>query len=87
MAKWVILLMVVLVGLGLWLTFDASARATALAAWNSISSDLGSELNGIDAAALLAPVERSFQGFADTVAGMWSPETIQVEAPRIQIQP
>jgi hypothetical protein len=87
MGKWLLIFFVIAVGVGVWLTVDPGARITLASAWNDIRNAPGGALGGIDAASLWAPIGRAFEGFANSVAAMWSPRTIQIDVPSVQVQP
>jgi hypothetical protein len=89
MAKWtvVVLLAGMCMGLGLWVTLDPQARAVAVKTWNQVGAMFPWIGAAGDGGSLWAPVASAFQGFADSVARLWSPDTVRIEVPSIQIAP
>jgi len=89
MAKWAVVTLLVgmCLGFGLWLTLDPQARLAAVKMWDEARVLLPRIQAGTDGGSLLAPVTRAFKDFADSVAGLWSPKTVRIEVPSIQIAP
>jgi hypothetical protein len=85
--KWFLLFLLMVIALGVWMAVDPGARPAITAAWRGITNGLGGNLSGIDASSLWAPVVHAFQKFANSVASMWSPTTIHINVPSIQVQP
>ncbi len=83
MGKLLLVLLVIAIGVGAWVTVDPGARPAIAGAWNSITAATGE----IDAASLWAPIGRAFQNFADSVAHMWSPSSIRISVPSVQVKP
>jgi hypothetical protein len=82
-----LLFLFLVIALGVWVAVDPGARPAITTAWREITSGWGGNPNGIDASSLWAPVVHAFQKFANSVASMWSPTTIHIDVPSIQVQP
>ena len=87
MSKWIIIgvIAAAAVGTGLWLAFDPNARMAAAQVWNGIVAALARARLSVNSSSLLQPIAGAFQDFADSVASLWSPKTIRIEVPSIQL--
>lgn len=86
MLKWAVLVLLIgmVAGVGLWLAQDAQARASALNTWNAAMTSITGGKIEVNGASLMEPITKAFEDFADSVSALWSPNTIQIQAPSIQ---
>ncbi len=87
MSKWILIgaLAVTMLGVGLWVTLDPNARAAAAQAGSEARESLARAAAEVHAQDLWAPVASAFHDLADSVSGLWSGTTIQVQMPSIQL--
>jgi hypothetical protein len=87
MTKWAILALLVgmAAGIGLWIFLDPEAGAAAAQTWDQTRAMFVEAGIGADGTSIWAPVANAFQDFADSVAGLWAPSTIQIEVPSVQV--
>ena len=88
MTKWAILALLVGLGagIGLWAVIDPGGRAAAAQMWSSARAQFAQAGTGFTGDSLWAPVASAFKDFADSVAGLWSGNALQIEVPSFQIQ-
>jgi len=85
MWKWILIVLLVLMALGLWMILDPNAPAMTARAADQARTAIARAGLSVDASSLFAPISRAFGGFARSVSGLLSPRTIHIQVPGVQV--
>ena len=87
MSKWLVvaLLIFAVMAIGLWMTVDPNARAAVTETSNRARTLVVEAGIPVDGDSILASITEAFGNFADSVVNLWSPDTIRIELPSIQM--